>query len=128
MMYYARQLKANVNYQIDKNQSNGNSHTIHPPHGDPADTNQSVTTKTPSKTEAINKKLEQLFGPNHGTKSISIESYRKRGKTQDGKTETNTIKKRGGKLNAARCKIGNLKRLIKLAKSPEEQLVFLRQL
>ena len=29
--YYARQLKANVNYQINKNQSYGNSHTILPP-------------------------------------------------------------------------------------------------
>ena len=69
-----------------------------------------------------------MFGPNHGPKPISIESYSKRGKTQDGKTETKTIKKRGGKLNAARCKMGNLKRLIKLAITPEEQLVFIRQL
>ena len=30
--YYARQLKAKVNNQINTNQSYGNSRTIHPPH------------------------------------------------------------------------------------------------
>ena len=126
-VYYARLLKSNVNYQTNKNQSYGNSQRIHPLHGDPADTNKSVTTKTPSKTEAINRKLEQLFGSDHGPKPISIETYRKRGKTHD-RIETKTIKKRGGKLNAARCKIGNLKRLIKLVIALEEKIVFIRQL
>ena len=32
--YYASQLKSKVNNQIDKNQSYGNSHTIHPPQYD----------------------------------------------------------------------------------------------
>ena len=83
--FYASVLKSNIN---DK----ANAQRIHPPHGDPADTNKSVTTKTHSKTEVISRKLELLFGPDHGPKPISIETYRKRGKTHD-KIEPKTIKK-----------------------------------
>ena len=67
--YYASHLNSKINDQIDVDQLYGNSCATLPPHGDlttlppygdPADTNQSVTTKSLelSKTEDINKKQE----------------------------------------------------------------------
>ena len=118
--FYASVLKSNIN---DK----ANAQRIHPPHGDPADSKSESSDKA-TKVKRLKTRLEELFGPDHGPKPITIQEYRSRNK-QITTPKNNTIKKkRGGKLNAARCKIGNLKRLIGLAITPEEKIVFIRQL
>ena len=125
--YYASQLNSKVNNEINTIQSYGNSRTIHPPHGDPADSKSESSDKA-TKVKRLKTRLEELFGPDHGPRPITIEEYRNKSKHIITPKNNPIKKKRGGKLNAARCKIGNLKRLIGLAITPEEKIVFIRQL
>ena len=73
-------------------------------------------------------RLEELFGPDHGPRPITIEEYRNRSKPIITPKNNPIKKKRAGKLNAARIKITNLKRLVKLSTTIEEQFLFSRQL